>query len=293
MKKISIAIVLVSIFGSAQDVKIPVAGVKYGNEKMKNDSLDGKMKTLDVFLNLPLVKSEENKVVMRIGFQQRNISEMKNELYHQNLKGIDAAFVWNHRLNEDKGLTFISQPGFYSDFENFSMDDFRFRIAVSYMVKHSERFNTGWGIAYAYQFFGHQLNPFVVINYDFGSGSRWKLSGLLPIMPKLTYTLNENLSWNNELSGKVESYRFSQSDTSYFMEISGWNATSNLDWTIKKHHRLSFGVGYILRQNTKIFENGDRNDWKIFTFDLSEKNKPISETTTRGFLWNIGYSFAL
>lgn len=290
MKKYNLFTLFISIFGFAQETIIPIAGLNYQVGIMKNDSINAKNQRYNAFINLPILNKPNDKLALRLEFERFTISDVE-PIFNQNVKGVDASLAWNHKLESRNSLTFFFQYGLYSDFETVSLKDTRFRLGGSYFIKHSDRLKTGWGISYAYQFFGHQINPFIVVDYNISP--KLKLSGLFPIRPKLTYQINKNFSWTNELSGNVENYRFSESENPFFLEISGWKVMSNLDCTIAKHHRLSLGFGYILRQNTKVFESAERSDWKIFTFDISKKNEPISEVSTRGLMWNIGYSFVL
>ncbi|QES88092.1 DUF6268 family outer membrane beta-barrel protein [Rhizosphaericola mali] len=284
-----ISFLIFSISAKAQLQELPFFGVNYNTGKLKNDTSNGNNKAFSAFMNIPVVHSDKRTVGVRLQYQNQTISGLGSLLDHR-LQLVDANIYWRRKIADNKWLHFFGQAGIYSDFKDISGKDYRFMLGGIYTVKHSERLTTGWGINYARQFFGNQINPFVAINYDIND--RWKLAGLLPINPILTFKINDHFSWSNELNAKVESYRLSAIDNDNgFIQTKGWRGISQLKYTIKKHHQFAAGIGYNFRQDISYFNNAPANDWKIFTFNLSNHNKAVQTTQVKGVNFNIGYSF--
>lgn len=288
-KLLSFVCIVSAISFPAQKQMLDFAGVNYSHNTLKDHEINGKSSEVVAFINFPILKKEKDLVGGRLTFHHSATSNVDSN-FNQTLSGLDANIFWEKKLSDNSKLQVLAMAGIFSDYEDLSWEDFRYSMGGQYRVELGEKFSTGVGLAYARQFSGHQINPFVSINYKINE--KWELSGLLPIKPKLTYHISKNLKWINELSGKVESYRLSENQfQNSIIEYSGWHAMTGLDIFLKKHHHLNIGVGYALRQRMRLYEDADTNNWKIFTFNLSEKSKPVSEIVFSGFKWTVGYSF--
>ncbi|PZR21908.1 MAG: hypothetical protein DI535_27370 [Citrobacter freundii] len=277
----------------AQLQRLPVAEVSYEPSRLKNDTTNGALKNISVFVNLPVMNREKVKMGGRIGYQHVQITDLGAALDHS-LTALEGNLFRLRKLDERHQLHFTIQAGIYSDFKDLQTDDLRYRLSFSYLVKHSESFSTGWGMAYARQFFGHQINPFILINYQINE--KLKLSGLFPIRPVLTYQLSKRFSWVNELTGTVQSFRLSDNGNDQrngFIQLSGWKILSSGKMLVGKRHLFSAGIGFALRQNTSYYEDDGSRNWKLFTFDLSEKNPPVRSVNTKGVSFMIGYDLIL
>ena len=284
-----ICFTLFAVSANAQLQELPLFGINYNTGKLKNDTTNGKSKTFSAFINIPVLHSEKRVVGVRVQYQDQSINGFGN-LIDQHLKYVDANIYWRRKISSNKWLHFFGQAGIYSDFKDISSKDYRFMLGGIYTVKYSDRLTTGWGINYSRQFFGNQINPFVAVNYAISD--KWKLSGLLPINPILTYKINDRFSWTNEINAKVESYRMSASEyNNGFVQLKGWRGISQLKYVVGKHHQLSAGMGYNFRQNVSYYNDAPANDWKIFTFNLSNHNKSVQTTQVKGISFNVGYSF--
>lgn len=284
-----IAFLLFTISTKAQLQEMPFFGLNYNRGKLKNDTSDGNNKSFSAFMNIPIVHSHKRTIGVRLQYQNQTITGLGNLLDHR-LQFVDANIYWRRKTADYKWLQFFGQAGIYSDFKDISGKDYRFMFGGIYTIQYSERLTTGWGINYARQFFGNQINPFVAINYAISD--RWKLAGLLPINPILTYKINNHFFWTNEINAKVESYRLSA--TVYdnaFIQTKGWRGISQLKYTVKKYHQFAAGIGYNFRQDISFYNSTPTNDWKLFTFNLSNHNKAVQTVQVKGLNLNIGYSF--
>jgi hypothetical protein len=265
------------------------AGINFTNYKIKNENMDGKSQNVNAFINFPIIVNDKNYLGGRINYTNNQFENI-SDLFDKNLTGIATNLIWSNKLNDKKRLILACNIGIYSDFKDISASDFRFGAASVYSVLHSSKLSSGVGLAFMKQFTGYQLNPLFQIDYVINE--RWLLSGLIPLKSKLTYKICEHLNWTNELFGNVESYRLSQKYLgNSVVEISGWNVQSSFSLMLKKHHRFTLGFGYSIRQRMSYFEDLKSDDWKIFTYNLSKKNKPVSEIEAKGIRCIIEYNF--
>lgn len=256
---------------------------------IRKDTIHGNSQQVEAFLNQPLLRKNNHFLGARLGYHYNRISEV-SDLLNQKLTGIDMNLLWQWRLKDSSKIQINGQAGIFSDFKDISRSDFRGRIAANYLFKVSKKVKMGAGIAYSRQFDAHQLNPFISIHYQISS--RWSLMGVLPIKPVLLYKINSKFQWKTEVQGKVESYRLSaKTYNNAVIDKTGWYFTTEVEWLVKKHHRFSGGIGYSFRQSIRYYADSEMNNWKIFTFDLSSKNSPVTTVSTKGVRFTIKYAF--
>lgn len=275
----------------AQEGKPDIFGLSYGSEKLKNDSAKGKIKDIDAFLNFPMYRDEKRTVGGRLQFKSKSISGL-DPAVSKDLYNADIFVFWQLKIKQKYKFYLFAQVGAYSDFKDISGEDFRYSFGARYTIQHNDNLKTGWGISYNRQFYGHQLNPFISVDYQITP--KLQLTGLLPIRPKLIYTINDRLSWTNEIFSSAGSYRLSASEeNNRFIRINNWCGISSLEYKLADHHKFSLGFGYDFINNIKLYEDTAGNNWSIFTFDFRRKTEPIREIKSKGLRFNIGYSFGL
>lgn len=295
MKKWSIlSIVLFLTFSNkicAQERKYDFFGATYGYQKIKSDSAKGNIKNIDAFVNFPIYRSEEGMSGGRLQFKSKSISGLDPAI-SKDLYSTDLFVFWQTKINEKYKIYVFAQLGAYSDLKDLSGEDFRYSVGARYTIQHNDNLVTGWGMSYSKQFFGHQLNPFISVDYQITP--RLQLSGLLPIRPKLTYAISENLSWTNEIFASAASYRLSANEeNSRFIRINNWYGMSGLEYKLARNHKFSIGIGYDFMNSIRLYEDTISNNWSIFTFDLRQKIQPVQEIRSKGLRFEIGYSFNL
>ncbi|PZU25743.1 MAG: hypothetical protein DI622_02520 [Chryseobacterium sp.] len=289
-----VSIVLLLIFSNkiyAQEGKHDFFGLTYGYQKINSDSAKGNIKKIDAFLNFPIYRSEEEMSGGRLQFKSKNISGLAPSI-SKDLYSTDLFVFWQSKIKEKYKVYVFAQLGVYSDLKDLNGEDFRYSLGARYTIQHNDNLKTGWGISYSRQFFGHQLNPFISVDYQITP--KLRLSGLLPIRPKLTYFINENLSWTNEVVANAASYRLSaQEENSRFIRINNWYGMSSLEYRLGGSHKLSIGLGYDFTNSIRLYDDATANNWSIFTFDLRQKIHPVQEVRSKGLRFEIGYSFDL
>ncbi|MDX3915608.1 MAG: DUF6268 family outer membrane beta-barrel protein [Pseudosphingobacterium sp.] len=287
---VSFIVAFFIVISTSAQVKTPeLFGVDYSIDKLKNDSINGSLYNINAFTNFPIYKNDKNVFGGRIQYKTRNINELNNEI-NRDFHSFDINTFWGIKLNEKAELLAFAQLGLYSELKDWNADDLRYSFGFRYNITHGSKLKTGWGLAYNKQFFGNQISPFIFVDYDFNY--RWKISGLFPIKPKLSYKINEKMNWVTELSGSANSFRISDTENN-FVRINNWNVVSKIEYTLRKHHQFFAGFGHNLRQDIKLYNQGSGNDWTIFTFDITGKEKPIYQARTSGYKLEIGYRFIL
>ena len=263
----------------------------FGYDLIDHGDHRGESQTISSHLNFPLYRKGSQFFAGRLQFKSRIINGLGPEIDNR-LYATDLHLFWQRTITTKYKVNLFSQAGIHSDFLDISSDDWRYSLGFRLAVKHSGRFKSGWGIVYSRQHFGHQLNPFISIEYQLNA--RWSISGLLPIKPKITYKINSCWSWITELSGSVGSYRLSEvTENNNYLRVNNWHLINRLEYTVKKHHRFNLSVGYNLRQHFRRYAANDAQNWSILTIDLGSNNAPLVEIKARGWMFKAGYSFVL
>lgn len=265
-------------------------GINYSPSKIKNDSINGTSNDVNAYLNFPVYRNDKQFIGARINYESIHTNEV-NSYFDRHFTGTDLNVFWQSKLNEKHKLYVFAKGGIYSDYKDISGKDIRFLIGSGYITKNSDRLSTGFGLIYGRQFFGNQINPYIAIDYDITP--KLNLSGILPVRPVLTYKISNRFSWVNEIDGNVQTFRLSQTDyDNSFVQIIGWKYVSSAQFLAGKHHMFTAGIGY-LAQTQGYYNDEDVNNWKIFTFNISQKNKPIELLKMHGVTFSIGYDFVL
>lgn len=274
----------------AQRPNLEVAGLEYRHSRLSNDSLKGHVNSVAAFLNFPIQKSDKRVIGGR--FQVNNSQLALPDKGSFSVTRLDLNLFWQRNYSETTKLQFFVQGGLYSDFVDISGEDMRYAIGGSYTIRHGPRLTSGSGVQFARQFFGYQINPFIAIHYDISD--RLHLSGLLPIRPRLDYQLSESISWVNEISGNLTSYRLShQSRHSQYVKVTQWYGLSSLAVTVKKRHKFSAGLGYDFRNQIQLYDNDSQPYWSIITFPIGKPTQPIADFNARGLRMQVSYHLVL
>ncbi len=289
--RITLLLTFLHLVSFAQERSAQVAGLEYSREKMQNDSIKGSSDNINAFLNFLISGGAKQRIGGRIQFRSKTISNTGRYFDHH-LYSVDMNAYWQRNIKENTEFYLFTQFGIYSDFNDLSTEDFRYSLGFRYVIQHNYKLQTGWGVAYSRQYFGHQLSPFFSVEYDINP--KLRLSGLLPIRPKLTYMLSEKIFLSGEISGSASSYRLSATENnSRFIRINQWYGLSSLGFILRKQHLLSIGLGYNLRQTIRLYDDGKDQGLSIFTFDMKKTGTPVAEDKIRGAILNVGYSFRL
>ncbi|MCO6176424.1 DUF6268 family outer membrane beta-barrel protein [Flavobacterium sp. NRK F10] len=295
MNRLIIFVVVLSFscspFLRSQTKEFPLAGISYQYDKLKYEDIDGYVTSWDAFINYPIKKVNKSVFLGKMQLIARSFVDLEDS-YNQKVYGLENNFFWNTTLaNQDK-WTVWGQAGLFSDFVDISEKDIRYSIGFHYLDYWHDRLKTGYGIGYSRQFYGHQINPFLSIDYRINP--KLKLTGMLPVRPKLTYQITENWSCSNEFYGNVDTFRLSETEyENSFIRINNWYYLSKIEYLLKKHHLFTIGVGFDFVHNLKFYNDSNAGTITLFTFDLNEAVKPVSELKTRGFKFQVSYRFIL
>ncbi|MGV7105196.1 DUF6268 family outer membrane beta-barrel protein [Flavobacterium sp. U410] len=278
-------------FLRAQSNEFPLVGVTYQYDRLKKGDTVGQVNNFDFFLSYPIKKLKKGKIIGRTQFTSQTIADL-DDAYNHTLYGIETNIFWDKNLSNQNKLNLFTQIGIFSDLEDISGKDFRYSIGMRYLNYWHEKLKMGYGIGYSKQFSGHQINPFLYIDYQINP--KLKLTGLLPVRPKLMYQINDKVSWSNEFFGNLTTFRLSETEyNNSFIRINNWYYLSKMEFLVRKHHMFSFGAGFDFIYNLKFYNDNQANTVTLFTFDLNKSVKPISELKTKGIKFQIGYRFVL
>ena len=185
----------------------------------------------------------------------------------------------------------FAQAGMHADFKSISGADFLYSLGSRYTVVYNPNLTIGYGLIYARQFFGHQLNPLLFVDYKVNN--RLRISGMLPIRPKISYQLTNGVTLIAEMTGNQRTFRISEDDKGNYLRSVGWNLSSSVDFLIAKHHLLSLGMGYNWGTTLQVYSNADHNNWTLFTFPIGNRAEPLKKMSMKSFRLEFAYRFLL
>lgn len=195
-----------------------------------------------------------------------------------------------YKVRSKSSIAFLGQAGLFSDLKDVSKKDFRFSFGIRYRVKYSEKLSLGLGIGYSRQFFGHQIAPF--IDLDYKPNNKWSITGQFPIKPKVLYHFSKKLGVGIEISGDASSYRLSATkNDNQFIQVNQWAGLLKLEYRFANSLQLNIGVGRNFRQSFKLYNDKIPSSWTIITFQTSEKEAPVYQIEDKGYIIQLGISF--
>lgn len=277
-----------SIHGIAQDKE--AASITYGVSRLHYNDTTAATRQLEVKARLPLLHHGGNTLAVGINYKLLSPDDFPAGFGNE-LQGISAQLAWIMRLDDRKSITVFTQAGLFSDMQDISAKDLRYGLGIRYRVRHSDKLATGWGLAYARQFFGNQLVPFIDLQYT--PNQHWSISGQFPIKPKVLYHFNERLAAGLEVSGDGSSYRLSHSKTDdQFIQMNQWAALARLEYRFAPSWLLTLGLGSNLRQSYRLYNDASNVPWTIITVPLGDRDEPVREIKSKGLQLQAGIAFS-
>jgi len=287
---VSIYLSIGTLYSYAQDHR-DVASINYWHVPItNNDSSKTKIQMLDVNFDFPIYKGSQNSIFGSMELRQAHIDNFPTQ---ENLSVYSTAYrmAFIRKVSPTLSLALFGQIGIYSDFKDLNSEDLRGMVGFQYRIKHSEQLKTGLGIAYANQFFGHQLLPYLSINYHFKE--RWYLYGQVPTNVRLEYTLAKKDFIGFGIRGLTNSYRLSKNENnSQFIQNIDWMGKFYWEHFITKNLSLTINGGYSFIQSLRLYDDipGDMlNSWTIITFPVGKKRpEPVHEIKKNSFMFQLG-----
>jgi hypothetical protein len=276
-----------SVYCYAQDKE--AISVSYNTNKFNYNDTSATIQQTDVKLRLPLYQKNAVVIATGVGYKNLTLTHFP-ENYSSPLHGFTLQGIFLYKISQEKKLLFFAQTGLFSDLKDIDYHDFRYSVGVRFRVKHSDKFSSGWGLAYARQFFGNQIVPFIDI--DFTPHEKWRIVGQFPVKPKILYYFKKNFSAGLELSGEASSYRLSESlRQNQYIQYNQWASSLKLEYGFAKFWQLAVGAGFNLKQTAKLFNETTSATWTLITIPIGNKNEPVRKIESRGLYFQMGVSF--
>jgi hypothetical protein len=210
----------------------------------------------------------------------------------QQLHRIETTVGLRYTLKNDNTLVLLTRLALASDFEDISGKDFRYLLGLRYTIKSSEDFYYGFGLAYAKQFFGNQIIPFLYVNWNINE--KLKLHGQFPIDTRLQYQFNTKTKLGIKLKGGTESYRLSEElHNNQFVQIIHWDGGFYLEQKLFKKIKADIGLGYNLLRSFRLFEDSNQSAWTLFTRALGNEIEPLENLDDTNWFASFSLSYTI
>lgn len=289
MTRINIFIILLLLAcrSAAQDKDL--ATINYSISKVKYNDTSANARQFDAKFKLPVYQKNKATFAGSFGYKNVSLNSFPNN-YAPSLHGFTIQAAWLYKFTDKNSLTLFTQAGLFSDMKDISGKGFRYSVGFRYRYKHSDRLTTGWGLAYARQFFGNQVIPF--IDVDYRPNNKWTISGQVPIKPKILYHFNTKISAGIEVNGEAASYRLSATEkSSQFIQINQWTGLAKIEYQFAKSWQFNLGFGKYFKQSYKLYNDASTTPWTIITIPLGNKPEPIQKIDSKGLNIQFGLLF--
>lgn len=286
-------IVLAPLFSSGQDNK-EVAGINYMYIPVKYNDTSLHVNIVDFNIGMSLHKTEKTSISGKLEVGSMSFSNFPGTsptFYSTAFQG-----VYTRIVNNNLALTIFGKLGIYSDMKNISANAFRAMVGFQYKIKVSETMRYGLGIAYANQFYGNQLMPYV--NMDWHPSRNWEIYGQFPTNIRAEYTLSERDFIGFGINGLKNSYRLSsKNDEDNFVQLSQWTGKLFYEHKVYKHWSFNVNAGYALTQSYSEYNDvkgGNLNTWSILTIPVGKKRPvPTTEVRKTGMVFQGGIAYKI
>ncbi len=265
-----------------------LANINLGISTVDYRDTSASVRLLDIKYKVPLYHKDKHFAVSTISYKNVALNHFPQS-YIANVHGVSLQIAWLYRISGNRSFALFSQVGVFSDLSDLSGKDLRYSAGFRYRIKHSGKLSTGWGLAYARQFFGNQIIPFVDLDYK--PSSNWSITGQFPIKPKVLYHFNNKLCAGLEITGDAASYRLSAFErNNEFIQINQWAGLVKLEYRFAPSWQLNVGIGRNFEQAYKRYADASGNSWTIITVPFGPKPSYIEKIGEKGINLQVGIS---
>lgn len=110
-----------------------------------------------------------------------------------------------HKLNDKSEVVLIFMPRLMSDLHHINGDHFQFGGIAMFKKSYNPELNISYGAMFNRELFGPYLVPMIDLYWQISD--KWKISGLLPVSSKITYTINQRLETGITHFGLLSTYK--------------------------------------------------------------------------------------
>lgn len=278
-----------TLASSAQDREI--AGVSYSYAPLKNDGTRASIQQVEARIRFPVSSGKKSHLMGSVTYRRAAFNDF-GSFTELPLQGISTQLAWQHQINGNRQILLFAQTGVFSDLADISGKDVRSSAGFRYRVRQSPSVKYGFGLAYARQFFGNQIIPF--IDFDWQPGNRLHVYGQFPVKPRVEYSLADNWVLGTGLLGEASSYRLSaKNDQNQFVQNTQWGLNVYAERTIHKSLILHVGTGSYLKRSFRKYNDTDHSPWTVITVPLGTKPDPVMKADSRSWFFELGVSYTL
>ena len=291
MKHFIGAVILLFLFPAFNFAQLSAIDI---NNEISPSKGSNSLNTLSQSVSARFPISHDKAKRFTLGVHYKNLLTSNNTSVINNLwlHSIGVSVSYTNRISGQTVMTITAQPAIWCDMKEITGDDVRFNAAIHFLTRKSESFSIGWGIAYAYQFFGNQIISVIDIRFRKKS-EHWRIGGALPLRPRIEYLFNQNTSIGFKMEGNYYSYRLSKQLNSQYLFYRQWDAGLFFDQRIASKWFFTAGAGYAFSRSLQIFDKDQTVPLTIFGGKLDKKFTPSYSNQSTGFVFKVGIQLRL
>jgi hypothetical protein len=265
--------------------------LSFANVKTGYNDTSAHLRSIDVRLTFPIGAFAGGRFTGTGNFFNDHFSQFPT-LYGSTVTAVSGGLTWSKSVGRGKFLVLSGDLGVYSDFVSLTGSAIREKLGFSYFKVYSLKWALGLGVEYRNQFYGNQVIPIVAVLYNSNlSSGHWRLSGILPYNPRLSYVFDKNSAISLEFKQSYNSYQLTDStNRGDYLKAQRTTALVNYEYTFSEHWRLTAGVG-AARQKYQVFNSVDDHQWWLINTPLGQSDTPLETVSKGGPQLNIGLVF--
>jgi hypothetical protein len=238
---------------------------------------------------IPVLRSERMLLAtgMNTDWYRNNLED--DSIGIKDLYRLSTPVVLQVKLPDRFKINLVVDPSLSSDFEDISMDDFRFNAAIRVVRTKLSGYSWSAGIAVSKQFFGIQIVPFYQTTIPVTS--KLIFSGTLPLKPKLTWQFSEARAVGVALSASSASFRLSNEKNSRYMDNKQAEFFFFYQQRLVKNLFATVNLGQTFIYRARVFEDDQKIPLRLFLLDFGYEREPVSSWKSKGLAFQIQIAY--
>jgi hypothetical protein len=252
---------LLSVTAFSQDKITSDLNLNYSG--IRHNDTSSHIRTVEMKVSMPVYKTTLSRIAGSFTYTNEHFVDFPSA-FGTDVHGFALGLNWLKYIGGRHLVTVLGQVGLYSDMHHITGNAIRGLIGFNYLTVYSKKLTLGLGAAYARQLYGNQILPLIAVKYKSNGDGRWKLGGIFPTNPKLSYAVSKSSSFSLELKQEYSSYRLTGSNhDGYYIKNTRSTCVVNYEYTFAQAWRITAGVGSSLRQRYGVYPDENSSQWYI------------------------------
>jgi len=271
---------------------IDIGSISYANtpsNKFENSSEQTRVEELDLKLIFPVVINENNVLLTGLYANSTQVKLDQNISGNTSLNSINLLLGLNHRYSEKWSATYIVLPKISSDFNGLSGRDFQLGLLSSLNYTKRSNLNYKIGLYANTERYGLSVFPLLGLYYQ-SPDKKFETNLILPYFADVNFRLFEKTHVGLNFDGLGSSYNMNKRlyiDKETYAVKSSRELFAYLMFQLGTSFYVKPKLGYSIFRTYKVFENNDKVDFSIASFEVGDNRTQLNTNFEDGAIFKI------